>query len=345
MSTRYCIWNNKGGVGKTFLTYSLAIEYAKKHPGENVVIFDLCPQANISAMLLGGDGVGEENLATLANHGRTIAGYIKQRNDGSKFSLTGLELKYFVKVSDYNKNMPENLYILPGDIDLDLCAQIIDYMSNDPRKGSWIKSRMIVSDLIDVFDKEHSNKKNVFFIDTNPSFSNYTHLGILAADRFVIPCTSDSFSLRGIYNIFRLVYGIKIIPGILADDDMFIDFSERVKETGHPLPKIHSLVLNRSRTFDKKASKAYMAHAEQIRSMIGTLSKQLKDSFAWIDDRTEFVYDMKDCNTISAVLNYTGIAPSGLRHQKYEVYGEMTQVNQDQITPYLENTSKIVADL
>ena len=29
---RYCIWNNKGGVGKTFLTYLLATEYAEKNP-------------------------------------------------------------------------------------------------------------------------------------------------------------------------------------------------------------------------------------------------------------------------------------------------------------------------
>jgi cellulose biosynthesis protein BcsQ len=27
---KYCIWNNKGGVGKTFLTYAIATEYAKK---------------------------------------------------------------------------------------------------------------------------------------------------------------------------------------------------------------------------------------------------------------------------------------------------------------------------
>ena len=60
---RYCIWNNKGGVGKIFLTYCLAVEYAAKHPNKAVAVVDACPQSNISEMLLGGDGAGEQSSA------------------------------------------------------------------------------------------------------------------------------------------------------------------------------------------------------------------------------------------------------------------------------------------
>lgn len=52
---KYCIWNNKGGVGKTFLTYLLATEYAKNNPSQQVVVVDMCPQANVSEILLGGE--------------------------------------------------------------------------------------------------------------------------------------------------------------------------------------------------------------------------------------------------------------------------------------------------
>ena len=34
---RYALWNNKGGVGKSFLTFSLACEYAIAHPDEEVL--------------------------------------------------------------------------------------------------------------------------------------------------------------------------------------------------------------------------------------------------------------------------------------------------------------------
>ncbi|VTP67799.1 Septum formation inhibitor-activating ATPase [Leclercia adecarboxylata] len=42
---KYLIWNNKGGVGKTFLTYNIAVEYAIAHDNEDVVVIDACPQS------------------------------------------------------------------------------------------------------------------------------------------------------------------------------------------------------------------------------------------------------------------------------------------------------------
>ncbi|MDR3089042.1 MAG: ParA family protein [Desulfobulbaceae bacterium] len=349
MYSSYCIWNNKGGVGKTFLTYGIAIEYAKKHSDKNVVIFDLCPQANLSTMLLGGDGAGEENLALLSNNERTIANYIKQRYDRSRFGLIGREIGYFIKVAEYNKNLPGNIYLLPGDADLDLCAQLIDYMASAPEKNAWGKSRQYVLELLSVFNDEHKTKDNCFFIDTNPSFANYTHLGILAANRLIIPCTADSFPMRGIYNIFRLLYGAKIqkkSPPILSDDDIFTTFNERAEhDAGYALPQIHSFVLNRSRTFDKKASKAYKAHVQEINNLAITLSNEYPERFLELSGASERVHNLKDANTISTVLNYHGIAPSSLEHKPYLVYEEKTQVNQSQINPYLDDLKRIIDSL
>lgn len=52
---RYAIWNNKGGVGKTFVAFVVAAEYARAHPERRIIVLDLCPQANISEILLGGN--------------------------------------------------------------------------------------------------------------------------------------------------------------------------------------------------------------------------------------------------------------------------------------------------
>ena len=77
----YAIWNNKGGVGKSYLTFQIASEYAKTHPNQKVLVIDLCPQANASSMLLGGIVKGEERLVQFASSSRrpTIAGYIDDR--------------------------------------------------------------------------------------------------------------------------------------------------------------------------------------------------------------------------------------------------------------------------
>ena len=77
----YSLWNNKGGVGKSYLTFQVAAEYARTHPDQHVLVIDLCPQANASGMLLGGIIRGEEqlNLFSSRNPRLTIAGYIDQR--------------------------------------------------------------------------------------------------------------------------------------------------------------------------------------------------------------------------------------------------------------------------
>jgi cellulose biosynthesis protein BcsQ len=41
----YAIWNNKGGVGKSYLSFQIASEYARTHPDEKVLVVDLCLQA------------------------------------------------------------------------------------------------------------------------------------------------------------------------------------------------------------------------------------------------------------------------------------------------------------
>jgi chromosome partitioning protein len=77
----YALWNNKGGVGKSYLTFQIACEYARTHRDQAVLVIDLCPQANASSMLLGGIIKGEDALNAISGRAprRTIAGYIDER--------------------------------------------------------------------------------------------------------------------------------------------------------------------------------------------------------------------------------------------------------------------------
>ena len=54
MSIKYAFWNNKGGTGKTSLAFQSITRYAEKHPKKRVLAIDVCPQANLSELLLGG---------------------------------------------------------------------------------------------------------------------------------------------------------------------------------------------------------------------------------------------------------------------------------------------------
>lgn len=50
----YALWNNKGGVGKTTLTFQLSTRYAHEHPEHAVLVVDLSPQSDVSALFFGG---------------------------------------------------------------------------------------------------------------------------------------------------------------------------------------------------------------------------------------------------------------------------------------------------
>lgn len=58
------MWNNRGGSGKTNLTYHLAIKYAYRNPDKTVLVVDMCPQADLSHAFLGETSA----IATNENH-------------------------------------------------------------------------------------------------------------------------------------------------------------------------------------------------------------------------------------------------------------------------------------
>ena len=79
--SRYALWNNKGGVGKSFLTFAVACEYAMEHPDEIVLVMDLCPQANLTEMLLGGKDSASTALREFYSEKprRSVGGYFEAR--------------------------------------------------------------------------------------------------------------------------------------------------------------------------------------------------------------------------------------------------------------------------
>lgn len=341
---KYLVWNNKGGVGKTFLTYNLAIEYATLHPEEDVVVIDACPQSNVSEIILGGNGTGEENLNSLRDKNATIAGYIKERFSRSPLSRMGNESSYFVKAASVNSKMPTNLYLLPGDVDLDICSRLISHIGSSPVKEAWKKSRALLVDLIASFeaDKAISERPKTFFIDCNPSFASYTELGVVASNRIIIPCTADAASIRGIKNLVKLIFGVSIDNS--EQDEMFLDFNKEANQNQISLPKLHIFVQNRSRSNESDAAKAFKSHAEEIRRMTTDLLTAHPNLFT-SEQIAERVMNVKDGNTLAAIINHEGCPLSKLQHKSYTIYGMATQANRAQIQALEADVNGVVGCL
>ena len=341
-NNKYLVWNNKGGVGKTFLTYMLSIEYALSHTEEDVIVIDACPQSNVSEIILGGNGNGEENLAKYRETDLTIAGYIKQRYERSKSSKIGNESSYFVKANDSNHHMPENLYLLPGDVDLDICSTIINYLGNAPERGAWKKSRLLLNDLIESFEQRRGaeTRRQTFFIDCNPSFANYTEMAVLASNKIIMPCTADAASIRGIINSFKLIYGISLSNRDKLEDDIYLAFNSHAKDNALPLPLIHSFVLNRSRTNLKDAASAFKSHVDKISELAQSVHANHPNIF--VGKEYGHVFNIKDGNTLASIINHEGQPLSKLQQKKYVIYGQETQANNTQIAPLLQDIEMLV---
>ena len=334
---KYAFWNNKGGVGKTFLCFATAAEYARQHPDVSVVVMDLCPQANISEILLGGNGDGGDVLEDLLQRlpvARTIGGYYHQRIL-QPHGLTGTETDFLIRVADSNAHAPENLYLVAGDPSLELQVQTINNISvQDIPAGAWRNVHSWVIDLQQAALRRLG--KCAFFIDCNPSFSAYTAQAVLAAERLVVPCTADGSSARAIHNVGQLVYGHGV-PREYRE----AGFRARAETFSMTLPKLHVVALNRSTTYRQKSAKAFAKMFDNIRSRVEALAKALPESVSRSLDADTFI-EIPDAHTVAIVASRLGTPIGQLEVRQYELNGDSTQLNRESLQRYQDSIRQLV---
>ena len=279
----YAIWNNKGGVGKSYLTFQLACEYARTHPRERVLAVDLCPQANSSGMLLGGMEAGEKTLDELSSGTprKNISGYIEDRIT-SPYVNPRRGSGYVVQVASINEHVPENLYLVPGDEQLEMQASRVLAATNPGPQDAWRIVHTWISDLIADVKQSWNTKDAIVFLDCNPSFTIYTELALGAADRLIIPFSSDGSSRRSVRTLLALVYGIARQQGALQSQYFLNSEQYRL-----PLPTIYCYVRNRLTQYIKSAQ-AFKAVVRAIGDEIWDVWRSTPNIFH-VQHRTSFM--------------------------------------------------------
>lgn len=332
---RYALWNNKGGVGKTFLSFILSTEIAKMNNGI-VLVVDMCPQANLSEIILGGNGIGSERLDHLIHERKTIGGYFDSRIK-SPHNKTKSETDFLIKGSTYNPNLPNNLYLLAGDPSLELQAQVISQISGQLLPvESWINVHSWLDDLVTECEAYLGINTNVF-VDCNPSFSAYTELAMVAVDSLIIPCSSDGSSARAIDNVGSLLYGV-----LNGTDYGEANFPARMDHFKMELPTVHSVVLSRSTQYNNKASKAFGAMFDEIKRRTRTLKDKMPGAFE--DDGPRFA-DVPDSHSVAVVCSHQGKPLYKLTPGRYNVHDTTPQVNDEPLDRYKQAVEKFISTL
>lgn len=328
MDMIYAFWNNKGGTGKTSLAFQAIARYAELHPKKRVLAIDLCPQANLSELMLGGlNNKGSEKL--LERQGMvprcSIGGYFQLRLPSPYAPPVFNAHDFVTKPNSYNTAIPKNIDLICGDPLLELQANAVNTLANQniPGTNAWIAVIDWLRNFLDQLDDEY----DTVFLDCNPSFSLYTQIALASAHRIVLPVMADDSSRRAIQNAFSLIYGLKLPSEIYAA----YMFATKLKDAGRSLPRVHLIVRNRLTQYMGAAS-AYAAVLQAIHADVTGLLKTNPDLFTFKKVDQGFV-DIRDFQTTGVVAFAKGQPFSHVRAGKQAVNGHRVQVKQD----YLEN--------
>lgn len=349
----YALWNNKGGVGKSTITFHLAIRYAELNPKAKVIVIDLCPQANSSMMLLGGGEVGEEKVITLCSESvpKSVVGYISTTITNGRGATSPNYRDYIVNVNEFNKALPDNLFLLCGDGNLEPMAPAINETASakalTPNAQPWKWTQEIMKRFIESVG-ENSLDDWMVFVDTNPSFSIYTQIAISSVDRLLIPINADNSSKTAVSALVALLHGTEPPHPIYGS----WTYAAMAKEQGIAIPKIHLLIGNRLTQFEGPA-RAYGAISEATSSNLYDIFLSHPEYFINREqkplNKVEFTksysYPLRDFNTAGVVCAHMGNRLSAMKQGYYDVYNAQVKVNNDKILECIDAIDNIVKAL
>lgn len=273
------VFNNKGGVGKTTLTYHLS--HALSEMGFRVLMIDADPQCNLTIY-----SITEEVIHDIWE---AEDAFIDEGMDATKKSMTQDEFKlilnstrslhFIVKPTEEGTGEVDNLPpphkltgsldIIPGRLSLHTFEEKVSTRWPDAYRGDPLAIRTITR--IRSLAEQYSNQGNYDFviIDTSPSLGALNKVIISTVDGFFIPALPDLFSLYGIRNIGRALSAWKgefdILYKLISEDKRKSFPSRFVSFLGYT---IYNAKPYANPKYKWNLARAHLNYAEQIPSAI-----------------------------------------------------------------------------
>ncbi|ELA8172109.1 AAA family ATPase [Vibrio parahaemolyticus] len=243
------VFNNKGGVGKTTLTYHVA--NALSEMGKKVLIIDADPQCNLTIYSLKQDYI--HDLWATEDQ------FIDEGFESSKRKLSDSEYQSLITeprsihfllkpteegTGDHETLPPpvalnSNLHIIPGRLTLHLYEEKVAGRWTDIYRGEPLAIRTITK--IRSLAEEYSEIYNYDYVivDTSPSLGSLNKVIISTVDGFFVPASPDLFSLYGIKNIGKALTAWKsefdVIYKLISDEKRHLFPREFVTFLGYTI--------------------------------------------------------------------------------------------------------------
>lgn len=334
---RIIFWNNKGGTGKTSLAFQVITEYARQNCNDRILVIDVCPQANLSELLLGGLNQGGSNNL-LIQQGKspraTIGGYFQLRLPAPYNAPSFYPADYITQPSQYNSYISKNIDLLCGDAMLELQSNAISTLANNqiPGTNTWIAIINWLNDFI----KTVEDKYDIVFLDANPSFSMYTQIAIATSTKVILPVMADDSSRRAIQNAFSLIYGLKLPSEIYSK----YAFAQKLQDENMALPQVFFVLKNRLTQYMGPAS-AYATVLGEIDKEVDSLLKSKPDIFSFTDKK-DGIINVRDFQTTGVVSAARGCPFRGMKPGRLDVMGKRVNIKEDYLKNCIHDINEIV---
>ncbi|WMJ09212.1 ParA family protein [Nitrosomonas sp. sh817] len=274
------VFNNKGGVGKTTLTFHLS--HALSEIGYKVLMIDADPQCNLTIY-----SIAEEKIHDIWEKEDS---FIDLGMDATKKDLTERafdqilnsprSLHFIVKSTEEGTGelsklpppfkLTESLDIIPGRLSLHTFEEAISKRWPDVYRGDPLAIRTLtrIRSLANEYTSVH--QYDFVIVDTSPSLGVLNKVIISTVDGFFIPALPDIFSLYGIRNIGKALSVWKtefdILYKLLSEDKRKAFPAQFVSFLGYTI--YNAKPYSNSKDGTRGLAKAHSNYAEKIPSAI-----------------------------------------------------------------------------
>jgi len=180
------VFNNKGGVGKTSLLCNIA-SYLKIKKDKRILVIDADPQCNATTYMFPYDEI--EEIYKTEN---TIYKIIRPLQRGKGYLRSDLPI-----IASPNFKVD----VIPGDTQLSLTEDFLSKDWLDGKSGDYrgLQTTLLFKDLLEKLKDDY----DYIFFDVGPSLGALNRSVLAASDFYIVPMSSDIFSLQALENISK----------------------------------------------------------------------------------------------------------------------------------------------
>jgi cellulose biosynthesis protein BcsQ len=182
----YALSTLRGGVGKSTLAFNVSYELAAN---SSLLIADLCPQCNLTELLMR----GEEPEVTILKALQPVL-------LGPAFGDAPRDISYKVSPHCDAFKLRKPCFFIPGDPEMfTFPSTLYQQLQIANAQNNSQAIRKLLECLKDVVDREAKEKGvDAILLDTSPFYAGGTHLAWCAADALIIPVRVDEHSIESL---------------------------------------------------------------------------------------------------------------------------------------------------